>query len=98
MLTYIYVSIFDRSFQMEFISMFCLQFLYQYCRYPYSRSHGYCLVCFRLESLMGLDRSHITDDTLRSASWYQAGIPRYDTVYLTLVVHWFYTNLLNSMV
>ncbi|GAB1602223.1 hypothetical protein Ahia01_000501400 [Argonauta hians] len=30
----------------------------------------------RLESLMGLDRSHIEDETLRHASWYQAGIPR----------------------
>ncbi|XP_033763686.1 tensin-4-like isoform X1 [Pecten maximus] len=29
-----------------------------------------------LESLMGLDRSHIEDETLRHASWYQAGIPR----------------------
>lgn len=31
---------------------------------------------FRLESLMGLDRSHIEDETLRHSSWYQAGIPR----------------------
>lgn len=30
----------------------------------------------RLETLMGLDRSHIEDETLRHASWYQAGIPR----------------------
>ncbi|XP_029651682.1 tensin-4-like isoform X1 [Octopus sinensis] len=30
----------------------------------------------RLESLMGLDRSHIEDEALRHASWYQAGIPR----------------------
>ncbi|CAG2255323.1 TNS [Mytilus edulis] len=30
----------------------------------------------RLEALMGLDRSHIQDETLRHASWYQAGIPR----------------------
>ncbi|XP_061198365.1 uncharacterized protein LOC133206410 isoform X2 [Saccostrea echinata] len=29
-----------------------------------------------LESLMGLDRSHIEDETLRHSSWYQAGIPR----------------------
>ncbi|KAH3817308.1 hypothetical protein DPMN_118841, partial [Dreissena polymorpha] len=29
-----------------------------------------------LESLMGLDRSHIEDETLRNALWYQAGIPR----------------------
>ncbi|XP_052760662.1 uncharacterized protein LOC128203321 isoform X1 [Mya arenaria] len=29
-----------------------------------------------LESLMGLDRSHIEDETLRHACWYQAGIPR----------------------
>lgn len=29
-----------------------------------------------LETLMGLDRSHIEDETLRHASWYQAGIPR----------------------
>ncbi|XP_063409703.1 uncharacterized protein LOC134692964 isoform X2 [Mytilus trossulus] len=29
-----------------------------------------------LEALMGLDRSHIQDETLRHASWYQAGIPR----------------------
>lgn len=29
-----------------------------------------------LEALMGLDRSHIKDETLRHASWYQAGIPR----------------------
>jgi len=33
-------------------------------------------VYFRLEALMGLDRSHIQDETLRHASWYQAGIPR----------------------
>uniref|UniRef100_K1PED9 Tensin-4 n=1 Tax=Magallana gigas TaxID=29159 RepID=K1PED9_MAGGI len=31
---------------------------------------------WRLESLMGLDRSHIEDETLRHSSWYQAGIPR----------------------
>ncbi|KAK3600133.1 hypothetical protein CHS0354_024785 [Potamilus streckersoni] len=29
-----------------------------------------------LETLMGLDRSHIEDQTLRLSSWYQAGIPR----------------------
>ncbi|XP_045161115.2 tensin-1-like isoform X2 [Mercenaria mercenaria] len=29
-----------------------------------------------LESLMGLDRSHIEDETLRHSCWYQAGIPR----------------------
>ncbi|KAL5014807.1 hypothetical protein ScPMuIL_009077 [Solemya velum] len=29
-----------------------------------------------LESLMGLDRSHIEDEALRKASWYQAGIQR----------------------
>ncbi|XP_055958510.1 uncharacterized protein LOC126827120 isoform X2 [Patella vulgata] len=29
-----------------------------------------------LESLMCLDRSHIEDETLRHAPWYQAGIPR----------------------
>ena len=36
----------------------------------------FLIYIFRLESLMGLDRSHIEDETLRHSSWYQAGIPR----------------------
>ncbi|CAG5116505.1 unnamed protein product [Candidula unifasciata] len=31
---------------------------------------------YRFESLMCMDRSHIQDETLRNASWYQAGLPR----------------------
>ena len=35
---------------------------------------------------MGLDRSHIEDDTLRHSSWYQAGIPRYVNIQVNLII------------